>query len=53
MPDPQQEQPIPKWMIGLLELIEIDLTAGKMPAKARVALALQRVHAGLRKAKGA
>jgi hypothetical protein len=32
----------------LLELIEVDLTAGRMPAKTRVALALNRVQSALR-----
>jgi hypothetical protein len=38
-------------LLAALELIEVDLTAGDMPAKTRVALALDRVRAALSLAK--
>jgi hypothetical protein len=34
-------------LVQALQLIEVDLTAGDMPAKTRVALALSRVQASL------
>lgn len=42
----------PARMIQILELIEVDLTAGNVAPKHRIAWALSRVRAALAKARG-
>ena len=39
-------------LLEALELIEVDLTAGNMPLRARITLALDRARAAIAKAKG-